>query len=250
MDPSKFVADLSNVAEVSLLGLAELDFWKPRLAAERLQPIPRDGQAQILIVAAAARFRGFTFRELSISVLAQGSTPDPVQPGAFLLQAFNSRRFFAWAERTFFHTPYAHAQVAVQAALPASVSLTTQPPSSHPANSPILSFQMTSSPPRQPLRRGVESWDGPIYLPVRSAGQSGKLFFARLTGQTEVFPFASGDRWDIQPLPQFRVLSQLQESGFRPHEWQLRPASRHSKTKTFARPHGPATRWAPCPPPQ
>src|SRR6202034_4248097 len=47
--PVKWVAELAHVREVSLLGTADLAYWKERLRAEGLCPAGRDGQAQILI---------------------------------------------------------------------------------------------------------------------------------------------------------------------------------------------------------
>ncbi|HYR28576.1 MAG TPA: hypothetical protein VEU30_08925, partial [Thermoanaerobaculia bacterium] len=98
----KYVAKLRGVLDVTLTGTTDLDYWRTRLP---MPPLAVNGRAQAMVIAAAARFRGIRFCELSMSVAVEG--------GAFLLQAFNSVRFFAWSERTFFHTPYAHAPVSV-----------------------------------------------------------------------------------------------------------------------------------------
>ena len=86
--PVKYVASLDHVREVSLLGSADLAFWRERLKPEGLEAEERDGRAQILIVGAEAKFRGIRFSELSFSVMVHG--------GMFLLRALNSRRFFAF----------------------------------------------------------------------------------------------------------------------------------------------------------
>src|SRR5688500_3742345 len=41
----------------------------------------------------------------------------------YLVHAFNSVPMFAWAERTFFQTPYYHAAIEVEARVPAGVSV-------------------------------------------------------------------------------------------------------------------------------
>lgn len=54
----QWAAKLDHVREVSLLGTAELAWWKDRLAAEELVPAEKDGSAQILIVAAKSLIAG------------------------------------------------------------------------------------------------------------------------------------------------------------------------------------------------
>ena len=67
----KYVAEVSPVKEVMLLGLADLAFWKERLAAENLTPLAQGGQAQLFISATEARFHGIRFRECIIGVHVQ-----------------------------------------------------------------------------------------------------------------------------------------------------------------------------------
>src|SRR5262245_50276605 len=104
--PLRWAAEVAPVSEVTLLGSAELPFWRQQLRPAALSPTIKDGRAQLMISAVAAKFKGMPFRELSISVLvsrhAEGGTAD----GAFLIHAFNSSQLFACIERTFFHTPY------------------------------------------------------------------------------------------------------------------------------------------------
>jgi hypothetical protein len=49
--PVRYLADTDHVREISLIGTADLGFWKRRLAQERLIPAERDGKAEIMIVA-------------------------------------------------------------------------------------------------------------------------------------------------------------------------------------------------------
>src|SRR5438874_1002571 len=67
--PVRWVAELSGVREVSLLGTADLAFWKEQLMKENLVPAENNGRAQLLIVSADMRFMGVRFREVSFSVL-------------------------------------------------------------------------------------------------------------------------------------------------------------------------------------
>src|SRR5436190_14809837 len=98
----KWAAKLSHVREVSLLGTADLAYWADRLKAQGLAPDARDGKAQVLIVAADARFMGVPFREVSLSVLAREDAGKTTREGTYLLHAFNSSRFFAFCERRLF----------------------------------------------------------------------------------------------------------------------------------------------------
>jgi hypothetical protein len=59
----RHVARLARVREVSLLGTADLAFWKARLQAEGLVPAEAGGKAQVLIIAAdSPPARGLTSR--------------------------------------------------------------------------------------------------------------------------------------------------------------------------------------------
>ena len=125
--PVKFVAELSHVREVSLLGRADLSYWVERLAAEELVPEAVDGKAKVLVVAADAKFRGVRFREVSFSIAVRRPEVGAAGDASNLLHAFNSSRFFAFCERVFFSTPYYAADVRVSAALPASVAACSTP---------------------------------------------------------------------------------------------------------------------------
>src|SRR5262245_16342161 len=93
----QYDAELAHVREGSLRGTADPAFSTDRLMEEELVPAEQDGKAQLLIVAADARFLGVRFREVSFSVLVS-------RPGAgvFLVRAFNSCRLFAFCERVRF----------------------------------------------------------------------------------------------------------------------------------------------------
>ncbi|MCE9552020.1 MAG: hypothetical protein K8T91_01395 [Planctomycetes bacterium] len=218
----KWVAQLSHVQEVSLLGTADLDYWNDRLRGKSLTPTERGGQAQMLLIAAAARFCGLRFRELSISVLAHRQTEGGRIEGAYLLQAFNSRQLFAFCERAFFATPYAHGNVRV-ATEPAAIELAV-------GGHQVVTASMES---RQPIRTGPDGFDGPVFLP-RSAVEEPRMFLARIGGHTSVYSFeAAEDVLAIDPNGN-AALQSLVDSHFTPRQWSIRPNADHAKSKTYS----------------
>ena len=224
----KWSARVDHVVEVSLLGYADLDYWTTKLAAENLLPIARNNNAQILIVTGDARFRGVRFKEISFSVLARRAD-DPTD-GALLLEAWNSSRFFAWCERTFFKTPYAFAQVDISAANPASVHLSDRGQTLFRAQ-----LQSTRESPRNPTSRSPGGWSGPIFLPSAGPNHAPRYYFARLQGLTEIYPFSpDADSFTLNPTPQRKSLQSLLESHFRPVHWELRRDATHTRSRTYA----------------
>lgn len=143
-----------------------------------------------LLIAAEAKFMGVRFRELSLSELLDENE-------ARLIQAYNSRRFFAFSERTFFRTPYAHANVLVG------------PRSMHVDG--VLHAEMHGE--RAALSVAHEEWQPTIHLP------NGRKFYARLSGETRRYPFLASD---VAQLP-----------GFTGEEWIVRDDATHAKSKTY-----------------
>jgi hypothetical protein len=230
----KWAAELAHVREVSLLGTADLAYWKEWLLNEELLPAECDGQAQLLIIAADAKYLGVRFRELSFSVLVCRPEQGPSQDAAYLVRAFNSCRFFAFCERLFFSTPYYHGDVRVSPALPASVHLVKK-------GEVVFGADMgadASGLAREPSRCGEDGWEGPVFLPGsrRGEGRQGKLFVARLRGHTRTYPFLpSTDSVAIRPSPDREVLQALQDSHFVAREWIVREDATHAKSKTYKR---------------
>jgi hypothetical protein len=225
----KYVAELAHVREVTLLGDADLAFWQQRLIKEDLVPLESDGKAQILIVAANAKFMGIRFREVSFSVLVSlpGATR---QDAAFLVQAFNSSRCFAFCERAFFKTPYYHGNSLTSTTVPISMRLAQ-------GRETIFQIQMpadVTSIGRKPLREGDESWAGPVFLPRRRDKSHGNLFLADLHGHTRAYSFLpAADTVTITPAAE--VFQALIESQFAGKEWLVREDATHRKSKTFSR---------------
>lgn len=223
----KFVADISPVREVTLSGAADLAYWTERLTKENLQPLPRDGRAQVLIVAVESRYLGIPFRELSFSVIA--SEPgDYGRDGAFLVRAFNSNRLFTFCERNFFSTPYHHADVFVKASYPPSIRLSRR--------GAVVFVAEAGRAHREPVRRGPGGWHGPVFLPRNERDHDGRAFVAKLHGQTDVYPFFPAlDSSTIRPMTNDDAFQELLDSQFVATEWSIRENARHAKSKTYRR---------------
>jgi hypothetical protein len=229
----RWVAELSHVREVSLHGTADLAYWTDQLAPHDLRPLERDGQARVLVIAADGRFHGVRFRELSFSVLVEVGTHAAAREGAYLVHAYNSSRFFAWCERTFFRTPYSAGDVAVAAADPVSVELRL-------GGRTAFRVARTVALPTTAAAEG--GWDGIVFLPS-ARPEMDRSFHARVRGVTTTLPFdAASDTIQIHTDSDAPVLRSLLDSGFVPKEWQLRSDATHAKSTTYTRWR--ALRWA------
>jgi len=230
----KWAAELVDVEEASVLGVADLAYWKDRLGQSDLVPAEREGKAQILIIAGAGRFAGVRFRELSFSVLVARSGQGPGRGAAYLIQAINSCRLFAFCERTFFSTPYSHGDVRLTGLHPAAIELAQN-------GRVVFRVQMQKASlaeSREPSSCGEDAWEGAIFLPDqhKQDASSRKMFFARIRGYTKRYPFLRDrDLLQIEPSSETSVLQALMDSHFVPAEWVLREKATHAKSKTYKR---------------
>jgi hypothetical protein len=226
--PHKYVGVLSHVREVTLQGRADLRFWENRLRAERLVPDDFDGQARILISAIESRFLGLKFRELCIAVVVSSNEDRAAENGFYFVQAFNSSRFFAAAERRLFSTPYLHGRITVDARLPASIGLNADTGDSFRAEmSPATAHS-------EPLRTETEGWERAIFLPRSGRGDTRKLFFAKVCGHTQTFAFSpQQDVIIFDDSPRSQVFGCLIDSGFSGLEWSIRENATHARSKTY-----------------
>ena len=251
----KYVAELAHVREVSLLGSANLGFWAEWLRVEGLTPVEHAGRARVLVVACDSKFFGVRFRELSFSVFvrrpdASGGVgkPAPNADAAFSVQAFNSSRFFAWSERTWFSTPYHHGMIDVDVGLPAAMRLSLKGQTVFSAvmkngsrvGPAALEASLSHPTGREPSHGGVEGFRGPIFLPrsVREKKTSGQLFVAKIEGETRAYPFSSTDTLTLLPSSGSPILQALIDSHFVVDEWLIRRDATHAKSKTFRRMDG------------
>ena len=226
--PPKYVTIVHHVKEVSLFGHADLPYWRRALAREGLTAFDDGGRAQLVLIAADMVWNGVRFTELSLSVAVAGAAPAAFA-GMYCVQAFNSNRLFAWIERRAFQTPYYHARTTVSPAAPIGFTLDA-------AGSPLLHAVRRSSAP--PASRGPATFSGPVYLPsaLTRTPRAEKVFYAELTGPTEIYPFAPEDTLALTPGPQAPVVAWLHESGFTGASWHVRPDAVHKKSPTVAAP--------------
>lgn len=221
--PVRYVAELLGAHEVTLTGAADLGFWRARLAQHGFSPRDSSGKARILISSVSARWMGVAFREATISIAID---PPPDEPGSeafFLVQAFHSSRSFAFCERAFFHTPYAHAAVRVGIGPPAAMAVAR-------ADGTMLQAHMapTSLADRAPSKSGEDGWQGPVLLPA----SGGRRMYVKIGGASRVYPFSAADQVTLTPGPGDRVVAWLAESRFTGVEWILRPSAVHARSRT------------------
>ena len=215
-----FVATITPVRELILAGTADLAYWRTRLAAVGLFPHDAGGRAALTLSAIAGRFRGLPFREFSVGVVA--GEEEGRDDSVYLVGAFNSSRLLAWAERTFFRTPYEPAEIRLNETPPAGFTVSV-------AGQVVCGATMAAA---TPPRHEPQEWQGRIYLPPRGARR--ELFYARLAGPTDVYAFGAADTLTIQPRPGDDVLGCVVESGFAGLEWRVRAAAVHARSRTYS----------------
>ena len=226
--PRKYVAQLAKVLEVALHGVADLDFWTRRSAADGVRPTAADGSAQLVLTAVDAKWMRMPFRELSVSLHVQGELNAVPQDGIYLPQAFNSSRLLAFCERTFFRTPYDPANIQIDACFPFSIDVRTK-------DGDRLFARATDGVTRKLASATEESWEGPIYLP-RTDGtptDCGEFFWAKLAGCTECYPCAPSDTVVFDTSREDSIFAWLSESHFVAREWRIRQRAIHARSKTL-----------------
>ncbi|HSD83597.1 MAG TPA: hypothetical protein VLG46_07055 [Anaerolineae bacterium] len=223
--PIRYIVEVNNVAEVMLIGSADLTFWQERLKPEGLRLYNSAGCAEVLISATQLKWKGVTSRELTVSIGVADRADETRRGGAYLAQAFNSLALFAWSERTFFKTPYFPGEIQVEVNRPA-IELRLKHTTVFAARQSSLASSVQTS---------DELWTGPIYLPryLVGAHDPGRVFYAKLGGRTHSVPFAADDTLTMQPT--VLVFKWLIDSNFTAHEWRLRPKAAHAKSKTYRR---------------
>lgn len=223
IDPTtvRYIATIRNVREITLVGSADLAFWRERLQPAQLVPEALAGRAQLWIGATQLIWLGIRFRELTISVVLEQPRRHSC---AYLAQAFNSSRALALAERRLFGTPYEHATISADDGSPAAIVLGD-------GDRTVLRASMAA---RQQLPAHDRRWQGEIILPRRHPQQPGRCFFAQLGGPTESAPFVtSQDSLTIEPDARWPILRWLIDSDFQPGEWRICHSATHARSSTL-----------------
>ncbi|MHC4845805.1 MAG: hypothetical protein ACYTCU_06560 [Planctomycetota bacterium] len=218
---------MRDVTELSLTGLADPEPWAELVAREGLRLHVVEGRAPVLLLGCSTTFKGIRFREVSVSAFVSDSGDGSTRDGAFMVQAFNSVRFFAFVERRVFKTPYEFADVRVSADDAVAMSVRKR-------DELVVRAEMTG--PARETAPGEDGWEGPIFLP-RPAGNRGKrkVFFAKLEGASRSVAFRDADRLEFGQAAKHPVFGLLTASRFAPQAWQYRTGAVHSRTKSFAR---------------
>ena len=221
-DPEpKYLTEIQNVREVTLVGSADLEFWQNHLAKERLFPYNNDGQAELLINAVELQWMGINFRELVISLPVCESRDGDAMDGYYLVQAFSSSRLLALSERLFFQTPYALGAIEVNAQVPAFFGV---------GAGERRSFRAKMSVTNSHSGQGKESFEGKIFVPNH------KYSFAKLSGAFEVYPFLRDqDTLAIDTKGMNRAFRWLVASNFAGKEWHVRRNGTHARSGTYKR---------------
>jgi hypothetical protein len=220
--PIKYVAEIKDVREICLVGCADFEFWKTHLGPLRLAPTDFAGHARVLVSVVKLQWRGIAFQELSIAIPID--PPDPRTPSIYLASAFNSSRLLAWCERTFFHTPYEHAQITMH----------TEQPWSFELRDDTLATLVVRCQRAMPTATVDDDWTGCIFLPPGRRSSQRKFFRAKLSGPVQVAPFAATSaELRLQPSMQQPAIGLLVDSHFAPTEWRVRPNATHARSKTF-----------------
>jgi hypothetical protein len=224
----KYAAVCHPVRDVNLRGSADLAYWREHLEPLHLAPADVNGKAQIIIIAASMKYMGIEFSEASFAVVLH-ERDSPLGPDAvFLTRAYNSSRMFTFCERTFFSTPYRHADCRLSIADPTYVEIRD-------STQVLFRAEMNRRKPQQNDAPSYEdAWHGTIFIPA-DAGK--KLYFARLEGLIRAYPFdPATDSFIIEPTnPHDATLKSLLDSNFAPTEWLIRDSATHSRTKTYNR---------------
>lgn len=215
---------VQRVQEISLLGAADLDFWRAQLRAHNLFPFSHGGRAQILISATSLRWKNIPSRECTFAVMVSRRADETTRDGSFLLHAFNSRRLFALVERKSFSAPYYHAALEVELKPPRFQARLQ-------AETVIRAARKNNA----PAQTRNETLETPVFLPPLTHAQNAppKFFVVKLTGATRTIPFAADDEFTLQPSAHAAVIQHLCQSNFTPTEWYIRADATHCKSNTF-----------------
>jgi hypothetical protein len=219
---TKFIVEVQHVKEVTLAAEADLVYWQARLQNTALFPFDNGGKAALMISATELHSLGRRSNEVTIGLVVCERPAADVPDALYLVQAFNSLRSFAWIERTFFATPYDLGRIRVDNHVPVKVRLEDRA-------GVMLNLQMKTS--TAPVTTREKMWQGKIYLPHAT----GKYFFAKLGGHTEVYPFSpETDTLQIFARHEHLVFQWLLESNLVGQEWRIRSDAVHARSKTFS----------------
>lgn len=231
-DRPQYIAALTGVEEVTLRGTVDLAYWRERLLPYGLTPLPTAGQAQLLVISAQSKYMGIRFREVSFSVVVTPEATSQFPDAAFLIQAFNSHRFFACCERWLFSTPYVYAACRIRSTPPVRVGVTIGPHE-------VFTASMGCSPTRQDVANAMDGWHGKVWLPASRVSRR-PYFVAEIRGATAKIPFdPAQDEVTLGLADSHPIAEHLHASCFQGREWFVRRQAFHGKSRTRVLAAGP-----------
>ena len=222
----RWAATIRGGRELTLVGRADLRDWTDHLRPEGYTPFDAGGYAEVTIGATDLQWLGVQFTELVVSITVCDPQNPPSRLGYYLVQGWNSIRFFAYSERRFFSAPYQHGKTIVNTVPPAGMTLRVG------GKERFRAELRTEAAGTEIID---EEWIGPIFLPG-TRNRTGHFFMATLAGPVEHFDFDRGSDTVSIPSPtEIPVFGMLQSSAFQGVAWRLRTKALHRKSGTMIR---------------
>jgi len=218
----KYAAVIDNVHEVTILGSAKLNFWKAYLKNFDFYPFVDNRKGVIIISAINSKFKGIRFSELSISLKISFAENGKSNDGFYMLQAYNSNRFFTIVEQKYFKTPYIHGKIILNNIIPPKIKLVAK-------DITLLEIEMGDNKTLNGVKHEQDEFN--IVLP---GNLEKNCFKANLEGQTFSFDFTSNDKFILNENAG-GAWNLIRESAFKPLMWKIRNNAVHKKSKTFKR---------------
>lgn len=214
--PIDYITVVEPVHEITLIGHIEYDRWKSLFQSEEFYPETQNNRIELVLSAVDSSYMGIRFKEFSVSFRL-------CKNEFFLVDAYNSRRLFAWAERNFFATPYYNGHLLIQ-----SHHLDIRK-----GKSRLMVASLPESAPVIEENHEVNEWK--IWLPKKLRKQVNvpHYFHAKLEGHTQYYDVASGSI-NFNKDSGISIFDDLNKSDFVLTHWLIREGAIHSKSKTMS----------------
>lgn len=215
---TEYATVVKPVLEVTLICQGYVAPWQRLLTNEEITLPSNQDKVEIILSAVESRYMGVKFRELSCSLRI-----DETQ--VFLIHAFNSHSLFAFAERTFFRTPYYHGNLEVRSH---HIRLTNQ-------GKTVLDASLPETESVSHSQEESNQWQ--IWLPsaLRKQPTIPHYFNAKLEGYTRYYEMDPQHPVLFMGAGLPPALQPLGESEIIVEKWLVRDRARHSKSQTFMR---------------
>lgn len=219
----EYVAEITNVKDFNLIGLADLVYWQNFLSREGLVPFNKNGKAEIIVTAQKLSWMGISFKEFVVAVTL-GNKQGTSRNGCYLVHAYNTSGLLAFYERVLFYSPYTEAKIDIQDS-PVSVDVSVD-------NTSVFKLNVSNN--DYFLGANDEKYLLNIALPKKEDDPKERFFYAQITGLTKNYKYSTErDSFTLNPIKSTPVIKFLRESNFMPVTWAVRNNSSHGKSKTY-----------------